>query len=142
MSNSIGLIILNADDRPFDTNGAHNNLYARKQQLTALEHIAVVRGEVWLALYAIDNQYFGLLTIGNCELDVRRELCTTKTYDTRLLNLLDYLRRLECALALKLRAAVYGIYPLVALALDNYHYTALALTVRVGIDRGYRTRNW
>ena len=136
----IGLVVLDADDGLIDTDGAFQDLDTYQQLLSALQHRAVVRRKVRLALHAVYDEVLGLAARGHRQLHVRGEGSAAHTDNARILYLGDDGRTVQRTLAHQLRRAVYCGHPLVTLAFDRYHHLAQTLTVDLHIDCRNGTR--
>ena len=141
MCDCIGFIILDTYVRFLNAQSLSQNRNTDQQLLTALQHHTVVRGQIRLALNAIDDQELSLLTRGNAQLNVCGERSTTHTDNTCRLDLCNDLLRLQLALAHNIFREVDTLSPLVALALDGDCGLAQTCTIDRQIDSRNRTRN-
>ena len=99
----------------------------------------MVVGEVGFALYTVDNQHFGFLARWRQQFHLRREACSTQTYDTRSGNLVHYFLGLKRAVALNVGSAVYLGEPFVALYINHDGGCSEARSVHDRVNLGYRT---
>ena len=102
-----------------------------------LKHQLVVVGQVRFALYSVYNQHFGFLARRRHQFDMRGEARTAQTYYTCILNLLDDLFRLECALMNETFRAVNLRKPLVTFYVNVDGRCRLSLTVKYVVNLCY-----
>ena len=141
MSDCIGFVILDTNIRFLNAQSLSQNRNTDQQLLAALQHHAVVRSQIGLALNAIDDQELSLLARRNAQLNVCGEGSTTHTDNTCRLDLCNDLLGLQLALANNIFREVDTLSPLVTLALDGDCGLAQTCTIDRQIDSRNRTRN-
>ena len=122
MVDGVGLVVLDTDIGFLYADGFHQDGDADEQFLSVFEHRAVVRRKVGLALHAVDDERFGLLSGRYRQLHVRGERRTAHADDAGILDLGDDLGSRERALLDQRFGTVNAFGPLVAFALDRNHH--------------------
>ena len=87
--NGPGFILLNADDGPLRPELALDDGNPSKQGIRALQHQAVIVGEIRLAFGAVDQQIFDLFPFRHAVLHVARKGRAPQSHDAGPLDVLD-----------------------------------------------------
>ena len=143
-SNSVWLVFLDTDESLVDLTTLHEEVNTDENLVSLLKHKTMVSCEIRLTLYGIDYYPFRLCTWRRTELNVSWEACTTHTYDTCCLNLINYFLRSKLRLILECHecfTTVNTLFPLISLNSNIYCWLCVAACINDSIYLEHSTAN-
>ena len=84
--NTIFLVELNANDNALGPCNFCSNHGSLKGKFALFKHQAVIGSKIWLTLNPVHHQGINGFTLGDRQLDMRRERCTTHTDNPKVLD--------------------------------------------------------